>query len=272
MSENKTPNSGFGRPNKDIGVNHISANHLTSGFISSLNHIDSSIVAIEKDIFDLQDIAYQHTEESINTLQDLSTVQNDLIELQYTQTLPWFCKSNFVHGLISDQDWNDSSIPNSSSQLFIRYVDLSDTFTGMFLFFPRVSNVGESRHAAMYGSDSETCVFVNNDPNETIRLNSTAIEWFPSSNNNNNNNSDDFLGHATLLAKPQRLGGYVFGSSAESSTPGGQSVIFPGAGAFYVQSLYIDNNSGHSKIVFIGQKFQSSNNTNLGSFSFYGLQ
>ena len=271
MSENITQNRSFGHTQKDIGLSNLSTNHMTSGLISSISHIDTNIVAIEKDIFDLQDIAYQQTEDSINTLQELSTVQNDFMELQYVQSLPWFCKSNFVYGHVADDSWNNKSVPNNSNQLFIRYVDLSDTYTGMFLFFPCVDNLGGSRHAGMFSSLSEACVYVNNNPNETIRLSSFGLEWFPSQSSVNNS-SDDFVGFGTLLNNPQKLGGYVFGSSAESNSPDSQCVVFPGAGAFYVQSIYIDNNSGHSRIVFIGQKYQSSNNTGLGGFSFYGIQ
>jgi hypothetical protein len=271
MAKSHSQNFGFGRPVKDLGVSTINVDHLTSNIISSIEHIDTNIVGIEKDIFDLQDIAYHNAEESINTLQEISTVQNDLLELQYVQSLPWFCKSSFVYEEIKSRDWNNNSIPDSSNQLFIRYVDLTDTFTSMFLIFPRVSTIGGVRHATMFPQSSEACVYITSNPNDTIRLSSFSVEWFPPSVNSNNDDADQFFGFKTLLAKPAELGGYVFGSSAESKSQG-QCVIFPGSGAFYVQSIYIDNNTGHSRIVFIGQKYQNTNQAQLGEFSFYGVQ
>lgn len=268
-------NYSFGRPIKDIGVNYVNTTNLCTNGLTSYNHMDPNIINIEQDISDLQYIAYQQTEESINNFQEISTVQNNLMDLQFTQSLPWFCKSNFVYGKITENDWNDKTIPDSSNQLFIRYIDLSDTYTGMFLFFPRVENVGAVRHVAMHSNQAEACIFITTNPEETVRLNSFEVEWFPGDNQNNENNedsADNFVGFGTLLARPSKLGGYVFGSSGESKTPGSTSIIFPGSGAFYSKSIYIDNNSGHSKIVLIGQKFQTTNQKNLGSFSYYGVQ
>jgi hypothetical protein len=259
----------FGRPKKDLGADAISTDHITSKMVSSIEHIDTNVVEIEKDIFDLQDIAFHNAEESIGTQQEIGSIQNDLVDLQYIQSLPWFCKSNFVHGVVNPGNWNVSSIPDSANQLFVRYINLPDTYTGMILILPRVTNIGEARHVSMHPKNSEACVYITTNPVNTIRLSSFDVEWLPPMNGSD---SDNFISHGTLLAKPTKLGGFVFGSNAESTTEPGQCVVFPDSGAFYIQSMYLDNNGGFSKIVFIGQKFQATQSKNLNGFTFYGIQ
>lgn len=258
----------FGRPPKDLNVAALASSHLTSSMISSLDHIDTNVVEIEKDIFDLQGIVYDQSEESLNTSQEISAVQNDLVELHYTQSLPWFCKSNFVYGETKPENWNLPAVPNPSNQLFIRYIDLADTYTGMLLILPRSVSAGESRHVSVYPKSSEACVYVTTNPAETVRLSSFDVEWFPPTSISE---TDRFVGHLALLSKPAKLNGYVFGMSSPTNMTG-QCVVFPNSGPFCIQSLYLDNNSGHTRIVLIGQKYQPSNNTTLGGFVFYGIQ
>ena len=268
MSKTQSQNFGFGRPSRDLGVSTVSTDHLTSNLITSIDHIDTNLIGIEKDIFDLQNIAYHNAEETINTLQEIATVQNDLLEIQYVQSLPWFTKANFVYGEVKFTDWNNPSIPDPNNQMFIRYIDLEDTFTSMFLIFPCVNTIGGVRHASLFPQTGEAAVYITANPQEAIRLSAFAVEWFPSQDQTEVNR---LVGFGSLLAKPSKLNGYLFGSSAESKSPG-QCIIFPGSGAFYLQSLYIDNNTGKSRIVFIGQKYQPTIGTKLGEFSFYGVQ
>jgi hypothetical protein len=260
----------FGRPIKDLSVSHVSAEQMTSKLISSLESIDSNIIEIEKDIFDLQDIAVHSVEESVNTIQELTTVQNDLIELQYVQTLPWFCKSNFVYGEVQPQHWDITNIPDPTGQLFIRYINLTETYTGMLCFIPRITNIGETRHVSVHPRSNEACIFINTNPAHTIRLSSFDIEWFPPIPNGESE-ADTFVGHKSLLKRPANLNGYVFGASAESNSPG-QCVVFPNSGPFYIQSFYLDNNAGYTRIVLIGHKYQVSSNKTLGGFTYYALK
>jgi hypothetical protein len=259
----------FGRPVKDMGVNHISADHITSKLIHSVEHIDQNVVEIEKDIYDLQDIAYHGAEESLNTLQEVATVQNDLIELQFVQSLPWFTKANFQYGEVTQASWNTASIPESANQLFVRYIDLEDTFTGMILIIPSMNTVGEARHVSIHPKNNEAVVYISTNPAESIRLTSFDVEWFPPSRLNE---SDRFVGHAALFSKPNKMNGFLFGSTSESSIVMGTNVVFPNSGPYYIQSLHLDNNQGHSRIVLVGQKFQSCVSKYLGDFVYYGIQ
>ena len=273
--------SGFGRPTKDLGVSIFSTEHMTSHVISSIHHVDQNVLELERDIYDLQDIAFRSAEESINTMQEIATLQNDLVETNYVQSLPWFCKTNVNYKSILPTDWNTPIIPDSGSQMFVRFIDLEDTFTGMILILPRVQTIGEARHVSIHPRSNEACVYITTNPADSIRLSSFDIEWFPGSSGSGSPGSsgssdnsvltDRLIGHGTLLAKPNKLNGYLFGSAAESSCVNGQCVVFGNSGAFYIQSIHIDNNSGHSKIVMVGQKFQSTSNKTLGGFSFYAL-
>lgn len=273
MSANNTTNTSqsqsFGRPQKDLGLSIISTDHLTSKLITSVEHIDTNVVEIEKDIFDLQEVAFRSAEESLNTMQEISTVQNDLVELHYIQSLPWFCKSNFVYGVVTRDQWNISMVPDGANPIFVRYVDLQDTFTGMILCIQRVDGIGEARHVSIQPKSNEASVYIATKPELAVRLSSYDIEWFPSLTPESE--SDSLVGHGSLLAKPVKLGGFVFGSSAESNSEG-QCIVFPNSGPFYVQSIYIDNNSGHSRIILVGQKYQASFGKQLSGFSFYGIQ
>ena len=190
-----------------------------------------------------------------------------MIELQYIQSLPWFCKSNFTYDEIASTRWNIQDVPSSSSQIFIRSVDLEDTYTGMFLLLPRASQAGETRSVAMSTKSSEACIYVTTNANDAVRLTSFDLEWFPGEE------TDTYVGHRTLLAKPNKLGNTLFGSvfsASGDSSPTDQCVVFPDSGPFYIQSIYLDNNSGYTKIIFIFKKFKESTDKTLGGFSFYG--
>ena len=268
MSSN-SQSSSFGRPKRDLGVTAVSTDHITSKLMASVEHIDTNVVEIEKDIFDLQDIAFHNIEESNNVVQEIATIQNDLVELQYVQSLPWFCKSNFVYGTVRPEHWNMKIVPDSANQLFIRHINLPDTYTGMIVILPRVNTVGDARHVSIYPRAAEACVYISTNPHETVRLSSFDLEWFPPVQGTE---SDRLIGHEALLARPSKLNGFVFGASSESTTVPGQCVVFPGSGAFFIQSVYLDNNTGQSKIVFIFQKYQATAGKSLTGFTFYGVQ
>lgn len=260
----------FGNITKDIEAPSINSSVIHSKYISSIEHIDTNVIAIEKDIYDLQDIAYHSTEEAINTIHELSNVQNDLIDLKYTQSLPWYCKSNFVYGEVQDHEWNNTTVPDSANQMFVRYVSLDDTYTGMILYLPKSILVGDSRHASVTPKSSEACVYIGMNPNDSVRLSSFDIEWMPKSEEEVQ--SGVLVGHSTLLSKPKAMGGFLFGSAIEPNSDNGQGVVLPDAGAFYIKTLYLDNNSGTSKIVMIGQKFQSTIGKTLPGFAYSGIQ
>lgn len=253
----------FGRPIRDVGASHISADHINTHFVNSVQQIDKNVVEIERDIFDLQDIALQNAEESMTTLHEVANLQNDIVELRYVQSLPWFAKTQTQYGQINQDMWNDHSIPNNDDDTFVRFVDLNDTYSCLILILPRSSAVGEARHASLFPKSNEACVYVSTQPQDAVRLSSFDVEW---SENNT------FVGHSALLAKPSRLSGTLFGASATPSGPG-ECVVFPSAGPFLIRSIHIDNNQGHSRIVFTFKKFQSSDDgASLGSFVYYGLQ
>ena len=258
---------------KDLALSSLHSGQISSKIISSLEHIDKNVIDIERDIFELQDIALQMSDETLNTAHEISTVQNDLIELHYIQSLPWFCKSNFTYQEVKLDQWNTPSVSDSSNQLFIRVVELTDTYTGMILILPRASRSGETRNVSITPKSTEACVYVNTNPNDAVRLTSFDLEWFPPKTPSD---AELYVGHGALLSKPSKLNGFLFGSvfsSAEinESSPGNQCVVFPESGPFYIQTIYLDNNSGHTKIVFVFQKFKSSTDKTLSGFSFYGV-
>lgn len=257
---------------KDMAVTSLTSQHMVGKFISSVEHIDGNIIDIEKDIFELQDVALQISDETLNLAHEVSKVQNDFIELQYIQSMPWFCKSNFTYQEVSSSRWNIQSVPESSNQLFIREIELTDTYTGMFILLPRAVYAGEARSASIYPKTSEACVFVTSNPNDAVRLTSFDLEWFPPKTITE---TDIYVGHGTLLSNPNKLNGYLFGSVFSSfdntQTSVEQCVVFPEAGPVYIQSIYLDNNSGNTKIIFVIQKFRTSVSTNLPGFSFYGI-
>lgn len=258
---------------KDLSLSALNSSHVTSKLVSSLEHFDKNIIDVEKDIFELQDVALQISDETLNMAHDISTTQNDLIELHYIQSLPWFCKSNFSYQEVKLDQWNVSNVSDSSNQLFIRVVELVDTYTGMFLILPRAARAGDVRCASMFPKSTEACVYINTNPNDAVRLTSFDLEWFPA---RTSAEPELYAGHGTLLAKPGKLNGFLFGSvfsasDLETPPPIDQCVVFPEAGPLYIQTIYLDNNSGHTKIVFVFQKYKSSVDKMLSGFSFYGV-
>jgi len=258
---------------KDLSLTSLNSSHVTSRLIASVEHFDKNIIDVEKDIFELQDVALQISDETLNMAHDISTTQNDLIELHYIQSLPWFCKSNFSYQEVKSDQWNVPSVSDSSNQMFIRVVELVDTYTGMLLILPRSARAGDVRCASMYPKATEACVYVNTNPNDAVRLTSFDLEWFPP---RTASDQERYVGHGTLLAKPGKLNGFLFGSvfsSSDSETQlnTDQCVVFPEAGPFYIQTIYLDNNSGHTKIVFVFQKHKPSVEKTLSGFAFYGI-
>ena len=253
---------------KDLSVTSLSSFHINSRLVSSVEHIDRNIVDVERDIFELQDVALQISEETFNLVHDVSAVQNDLIELRYVQSLPWFCKSNFTYQEVKSDQWNIPQVSDSSNQLFIRVVELTDTFTGMFLLLPRNVQSGETRSVSLIPKQSEACVYVSTNPNDAVRLTSFDLEWFPA---RTGMDPDVFVGHGALLSKPGKLNGFLFGSTFSSTSDTNECVVFPESGPFYIQTIYLDNNSGNTKIVFVFQKYKTSFDKMLPGFSFYGV-
>lgn len=264
--------SGSGNILKDMSLSALNSTHVHSHIMSSVEHIDKNINDVENDIYELQDVALQISGETVDLAHDISTIQNDFIELQYVQSLPWFCKSNFTYQEVQSQQWNVSQVSDSSSQLFIRVVELTDTYTGMFILLPRHLQAGETRSASMSHKQSEACVYVTSKPDNTIRLTSFDLEWMPAQQITD---PDVYVGHSTLLSKSKKLGGFLFGSvNSSSNVSSGQShpcVVFPNSGPFYVQNIYLDNNNGNTNIVFIFKKHQASQGLELPGFSFYGV-
>lgn len=258
---------------KDLSLTALNSSHVTSRLVSSIEHFDKNIIDVEKDIFELQDVALQLSDETLNMAHDISTTQNNLIELHYIQSLPWFCKSNFSYQEVKSNQWNVPNVSDSSNQMFIRVVELVDTYTGMFLILPRSARAGDVRCASIYTKSTEACVYVSVNPNDAIRLTSFDLEWFPPQTPSD---QELYAGHGTLLAKPKKLNGFLFGSvfsssNSETLSNADQCVVFPDSGPFYIQTIYLDNNSGHTKIVFVFQKYKPSADKMLSGFSFYGV-
>ena len=273
MSINTSMNNTGAIP-KDLCLSSLDSNQVKSKLISSIEHMDKNIIDIERDIFELQDVALQMSDEALNTTHEISTVQNDLIELHYIQTLPWFCKSNFKYGEVMSSQWNNSAVPDSANQAFIRTVQLSDTYTGMFLLLPRSIHAGDSRSASFTPKATEACVYVSTNLNDSVRLTSFDLEWFPP--RAGLFESDTYIGHSALLSKPVRSNGCVFGSvfsstDVENPPPVDCCVVFPESGPLYVKSIFLDNNNGHSVLTFSFEKFKPSSETSLPGFSFYGF-
>lgn len=256
---------------KDLALTSFSSSNITSKMITSIEHIDRNIIEIERDIFELQDVALQTADETTNIMHEITTVQNDLVDLQYIQTLPWFCKSNFSYGDVKTEQWDNSVVPDSGNQMFVRTVQMDDTFTGMFLFLPKSAHAGEARSVSVSPRTGEAAVFVSTNPRDAVRLTSLDLEWVPSVSGDQ---LDTYVGHKTLLSKPGKLNGFLFGSvlSYENEDPNNdQCVVFPEAGACYIQTIYLDNNNGNSKLVFVFQKFKPSVAKALCGFSFCGV-
>jgi hypothetical protein len=260
--------NGSGNIPKDMSLSSLNSKHIHSHVISSMEHLDKNIVDVEKDIFELQDVALQISDETLNIVHEISTIQNDFIDLQYVQSLPWFCKSNFTYQEVQPDQWNIIQVSDASNQLFIRVVELTDTYTGMFLLLPRSVQAGESRSVSMNHKQSEACVYVTSKPDESIRLTSFDLEWFPSQNILE---QDIFIGHSALLSKPKKLNNYLFGSVFSSTSETNPCVVFPNSGPFYIQTIYLDNNNGNTHIVFVFQKYKASYDKLLPGFSFYGV-
>ena len=269
--------SGSGHIPRDMSLSALNSTHVHSHIMSSVEHIDQNINDVEKDIYELQDVALQISDETVNLAHDISTIQNDFIELQYVQSLPWFCKSNFTYQEVQSHQWDISQVSDSSNQLFIRVVELTDTYTGMFILLPRNMQAGETRSVSMIHKQSEACVFVSSKPENSIRLTSFDLEWMPPQQIAD---PDVFVGHSTLLSKPKKMGGFLFGSVFSSANNGDDDhqsiqlnpcVVFPNSGPFYVQSIHLDNNNGNTNIVFLFKKHQASQGLELPGFSFYGV-
>ena len=270
--------SGSGHIPKDMSLTSLNSTHVHSHIMSSVEHIDKNINDVEDDIYELQDVALQISSETVDLAHDISTIQNDFIELQYVQSLPWFCKSNFTYQEIQSNQWDIGQVSDSSNQLFIRVVELTDTYTGMFLLLPRSTRAGETRSISMIHKQSEACVYVTSKPENSIRLTSFDSEWMPPQQVTD---ADVFVGHSTLLSKSKKMGGFLFGSvvsSADADTSGDNTnghfnpcVVFPNSGPFYVQNIYLDNNNGNTNIVFIFKKHHASLGFELPGFSFYGV-
>lgn len=247
-------------------VGDLAVSTLTSRHISSRT-IDKNIVDIEKDIFELQDVALQLSDETVHLVDDASKIQNQLIELKYVQSLPWFCKARVSYQEVKADQWDQADVADSSNQLFVRTVMLNDTYTGVFLCLPRSLKAGETRSVSFTPKASEACVYVTTDPQAAIRLTSVDLEWMP------DREADVFVGHKALLSPPSQMNHFLFGSVFSSSTPDDSAgcVVFPEAGGFYIQTIYLDNTHEVSKLVFVFQKYKPSLQKTLPGFVFYGV-
>jgi hypothetical protein len=269
--------NGSGNIPKDLSLSAITSNHIHTHNLPNFNQNNSDIA---HEIYELQDVSLQISDEMLDVTHDLTHIHNEFIDVKFTQSFPWFCKSNFTYQEIQPSKWNIADISDSSNQLFIRVVELTDTFTGMFLLLPRSIITGETRSVSMYSKSSEACVYINSKPDDSIRLTSFDFEWIP---NPTISQPDIFVGHSMLLSKPKKMNNYLFGS-ARSNIPeinntintinninNNHCVVFPESGPIYIKQIYLDNNNGNTNIVFVFQKFQSSQQFTLPGFALYGV-
>ena len=263
--------NGSGNIPKDLSLTAITSNH-----IHGHNHTINNAANIANEIFELQDVSLQISDEMLDVTHDLTQIHNEFIDVKFTQSFPWFCKSKFTYQEIQPSQWNILDVSDSSNQLFIRVVELTDTYTGMFILLPRSYATGETRSASMYGKSSEACVYVNSKPDNSIRLTSFDFEWVP---NSTVTQPDVFVGHSTLLSKPKQMNNYLFGSVRCVNSDNGDNrdngdnscVVFPNSGPIYIKNIYLDNNNGNTNIVFHFQKFQPSQQLTLPGFALYGV-
>jgi len=254
----------IGSVKKDLNVTTLHCDHANVKLLSTLDHVDRNINSIERDIFELQNVVLQNTSDTVGIMNETSNMQNDMIDLRFIQSQPWFVKSKFVYRDIQPLQWNDITVPDSSSETFIRFIQFDDIYTSGMLILPKAQSIGESRHVTMFPKSTEAVVYIGISPDNATRLSSFDIEWMVDANSN-----DQLVGHGALLSKT--INKCFIGSTADSSSPG-SCVVFPSIGQCYITAMYLDNNSGTSKIVVIFQKYQSTSGKTLPGFSFYGFQ
>jgi len=268
-------NRGFGRPVRDLSVNHLSADTICSKIISALEVTDRNLIDVESDIFDLQELVNANTEDIISNAEDITDLENTVADLSFIQALPWFNKPLIRYESLDSNSWIDESntlnnqVPEPELVMFTRKLPLSRIYNSAIVVFPLTTNaVGESRSVSIQTKKLEASVYVTTNPNETTRLKSWDIEYIPSVQSP----PDDIIGHAALMAKPSALNTFVFGSDRQQGISG-NCMVFPNTGEWYVQALYLDNRSNvSSTLVVVGQKYGITTATPLGSVEIYGFQ
>lgn len=268
MSSRST--NSLGHITSDLSLSNLNTHHIYSHVSKTANSVDPNVVEIEKDIHLLQQMACTVADESTDVTDQVQQLQNDVIDLQCIHTLPWFAKSNFGYEQISASQWDDGCVPDAATEMFVRTVTLTNTYTAAFVLLPRAANVGEARHVSFSPRANEAVVYVTTSPLDSCRLSAFDVEWVLGTTDSSAP-SDVFVGQKALLSRPAQMEGWVFGATADSSTPHGRCVVFPDSGAFYVQSLYLDNQQDTSRITLVGQKFQPTSGKQLGGFVVVGL-
>lgn len=254
-------NRSLGNAVQDLLVNHMSATTIQAKTLMALDAIDKNLVEIEQDIADLNDIVQQQTN-------DLDVVEEVVLNLNMIQGWPWWYKKNYEYNVVTSNLWLPySTIPDGSTDVFERSINLPQPYTALIVIFP-VSVTGLSlRHAGLYLGDNYMAVFVSTDAQRTTRLSATTYEWV-----NDSTLGDVNIGFSALLQRPETMYQYVFGSNVESTTPGSKCIVFPTAEAMFIQSLYIDSSDpSQHRLVLIGKKFNTTSSSTLGDFEYYGI-
>ena len=254
-------NRSLGSVVQDLLVNHVSSTTIQTKTIMALDAIDKNLVEIEQDIADLNDILQQQTS-------DLNIVEEVVLQLNTIQGWPWWYKKKLNYHTVTANLWSPSAtIPDGSTDLFERSINLPQLYTGLIMILPISVSGLTLRHASLYLGDTHMAVFVSTNAQTTTRLSATTNEWV-----NVSTLGDVNLGFSTLLQRPENTYQYVFGSDIESNLSGAKCIVFPTAGSMFIQSLYIDiTDPTQHKLVLIGQKFNTTSSATLGDFEYYGL-
>jgi hypothetical protein len=224
-------------------------------------------MAIERDIYDVQELVSANADDIVSNAEDITEIERTVLDLNSFHSLPWYSKSNVVYEYISDLKWDNSSIPDNGVDMFVRRVPLSLKYSSVVAILPSIG--AQSRHASINLEPGKAAVHVTTNPMEATRLSSFEFEWLPPGDNSG---IDIAVGHAALMAKPPMLSNFLFGSDTDSGLMNSKSVVFPNGGAFYVQSIYLDNGGINSELVLVGQKFYATTSTTLEEFEIYGIQ
>lgn len=267
-------NRSFGNTAKDLSVENLSANCITSRILSSIESNDINIMFLEEDIIDMQEITSINAEDITANADDIADLETSIDDLSNIQSNPWFFKSNSTYELINSSEWRDeknnttNTLPTDPSVMFVRKITLNNKYKSALILLPITSNsVGNSRCVGIISDESKAFVYVTTNLMETTRLKSWDMEYIPSTDNP----PDVLVGHQALLSKPFQLNNYVFGSD-RMQTSSGNCIVFPGTGEWYVQSIYLDNSGQVSELVIIGQKYGTTTLTPMGSVEVYGFQ
>ena len=264
-------NGAFGRPPQDLGVSSLASKIITTDLLAAIEVVDHNVAAIERDIYDIQNLTSNNATDLVSNAMDTIEVERTVMDLHTFHSTPWFSKLSFIYGRVIDSDWDHAGqVPSAGLEQFVRRVTLPHRFSSVMVVLPAIQ--ANTRHCGLFTEPGTAVVHVTENPLEATRLTSFEFEWFPS---DSREAGDIQVGHATLMSRPPFLSNFLFGSDIDSSLDSSRSVVFPECGPFYVQSLYVDNSvsTSTSQIVLIGQKYNVSDGTvPLPGFEYYGIQ